>query len=127
MYCTTRTVEADKDTFFQIGTGSPAKDKFNPGTFLWHCDAKIYKVEVTAFNYSKPYQDYQTKEWIPNVDTKGHLKLDNIDTSFEVGDNDGPITKTIVKEYSEGTNEFTLKSTGGRMLVSKMKITWRAQ
>ncbi len=121
--CTTRKV--DSDTFFQIGTGSPAKDKFNEGTFKYSSDVKIYKVEITAFNYSNPYQDWQTGQTIHNVDNLGHLHIDDLDTSFEIASNAAPVTKTIVKEYVEGTNSFTLKATGGRMLVSEMKITWR--
>lgn len=121
--CATRKV--DGDTFFQIGTGSPAKGKFNEGTFSYSSDVKIYKVEITAFNYSNPYEDWQTGQTIHNVDNLGHLILDDLDTSFEIAANAAPVTKTIVKEYAEGANGFTLKSTGGRMLVSEMKITWR--
>lgn len=121
--CASRKVNGD--TFFQIGTGSPAKDKFNEGTFNYSSDVKIYKVEITAFNYSNPYQDWQTGETVHNVDNLGHLVLDDLDTSFEIAANEAPVTKTIVKEYAEGTNGFTLKAIGGRMLVSEMKITWR--
>ena len=120
--CASRKV--DSDTFFQIGTGS-AKNGFNEGVFNWSCNVKIYKIEITAFNYSNPYQDYQTGVTIPNVDNMGHLILDDLDTSFEVPADAAPVTKTIVKEYAEGANGFQLHSTGGRMLVSEMKITWR--
>ena len=121
--CTTRKVNSD--TFFQIGTGSPAKYEFNEGVFNYSSKVKIYKVEVTAFNYSNPYKDWQTGQTVHNVDNLGHLHLDELDTSFEIGSNESPVTKTIVKEYAEGTNKFSLKATGGRMLVSEMKITWR--
>ena len=121
--CSTRKV--DGDTFFQIGTGSPAKGEFNPGTFNWSCKEKIYKVEITAFNYSKPYEDYSTHQIVHNVDNLGHLILDDLDTSFEIPSDAAPVTKTIVKEYPQGVQGFNLRSTGGRMLVSEMKITWR--
>lgn len=121
--CSTRKV--DGDTFFQIGTGSPAKGKFNPGTFNWSCKEKIYKVEITAFNYSNPYEDYSTHQIVHNVDNLGHLILDDLDTSFEIPADAAPVTKTIVKEYPQGVQGFNLRSTGGRMLVSEMKITWR--
>ena len=93
--CATRKVNSD--TFLQIGTGS-AKNGFNEGTFNWSCKVKIYRIEITAFNYSNPYEDWQTGETIPNVDNKGHLILDDLDTSFEVPADAAPVTKTIVKD-----------------------------
>ena len=38
----------DGSCIVQVGTGNPAKDNFNSGTFKWNSTAKIYKVEETA-------------------------------------------------------------------------------
>jgi len=121
--CTSR--DNESDTYFQIGTGSPAKGKFNEGTFKWNSIEKIYKVEITAFNYSNPYNDYSTGNLVPNVDTDGHIWIDDDDNSLEIGSSEMPQTKTFTKEYENGVNSFTLKATGGRILIEKMKITWR--
>ena len=122
-YCTTRKVEGD--TYLQIGTGSYAKGKFNEGTLTYGSKVKISKVEITAFNYSNPYQDYQTGVTIPNVDTECHLMLDDLDLSLELNSNESPVEKKISKEYTDGVNKFTLTATSGRVLIKEMTITWR--
>lgn len=121
--CATRKV--DGDTYLQIGTGSAAKGEFNSGNFIWSSEEKIYYVEIVAFNYSKPYQDWSTGETIHNVDNMGHIKIDDVDGSLEVGVNDAPKTITLSKTYEQGTNSFKLSSTGGRVLIKEMTITWR--
>lgn len=122
-YCTTRKV--DGDTYLQIGTGSYAKGKFNEGTFKYGSKEKIYRVEVTAFNYSNPYQDYSTGALVPNVDTEAHLLLDDNDLSLELPSTSNPVEKSVVKEYANGVNSFTLKATNGRVLIKSITITWR--
>lgn len=122
-YCTTRKV--DGDTYLQIGTGSYAKGKFNEGSFKYGSKEKIYRVEVTAFNYSNPYQDYSTGALVPNVDTEAHLLLDDIDLSLELPSTSNPVEKSVVKEYENGVNSFTLKTTSGRVLIKSITITWR--
>ena len=122
-YCATRKVEGD--TYLQIGTGSYAKSKFNEGKLVFGSKVKIYRVKITAFNYSNPYNDPQTGQLVPNVDAACHLKLDDIDLNMELASSETPTAKVVEKSYGEGTTSFTLKATSGRVLIKEMTITWR--
>ena len=104
------------DCIIQIGTGNPASDKFNSGTFTWNSSAKIYKVEIIAQCYSKDEGA---------TDSLAHLEVDGEDHSLELGTNEEPEFKTISKDYTEGTKSFSLVSVGGRVFLKALKITWR--
>ena len=113
---TLNTAVWDGVCMIQIGTGNPAKNKFNPGTFTWNSSAKIYKVEIDAMCYSKEQGA---------TDSLAHLKVDGTDYSLDVGTNEELEFKTISKEYAQGTKSFTLVSDGGRVLLKSLKITWK--
>ena len=106
----------DGSCIVQVGTGNPAKDNFNPGTFKWNSTAKIYKVEVTAMCYAKAgYSEDSLAKIKINDDSAEALKVENEELEF----------KTIVKEYEEGINALTIQSIDGRVLLKALKITWR--
>ena len=109
--------EWDSECIIQIGTGNPAKDNFNSGTFRWNSNAKIYKVEITAMCYAKPpYSE----------DSNAKIKIDNdaAQTLKASGDTDVEF-KTVTKEYENGANTFAIQSVDGRVLLKSLKITWR--
>ena len=106
----------DKVCMIQIGTGNPVKDNFNPGTFKINSKAKIYNVAIEAQCYSKE---------LGATDSSAHLKVNNEDFSLEVAENEDLEFKTFTKEFSEGTNSLSLVSSGGRVLLKSLTITWR--
>ena len=111
------TAEWDDECIVQIGTGNPAKDNFNVGTFRWNSTAKIYKVEITAMCYAKPpYSEDSDAKIKIDADSAQALKA-STDESVEF--------ETLAKEYENGTNTFTIQSIDGRVLLKSLKITWR--
>ena len=110
------TGEWDNECIVQIGTGNPAKNNFNPGTFKWNSTGKIYKVEITAICYSKPSY---------SEDSNAKLKIDNDEAQALKSSTEETLQfKTIVKEYENGTNSLTIQSIDGRVFLKALKITW---
>lgn len=107
--------KVNSDTYLQIGTGS------GDGSLTWNCKEKIYAIEVKAMAYSK-YNDYGG---VWNVDRNAHLKINNVDFSLEVPEGNPEIITLPVQNYDEGITSFTIASSGGRVLISEMTITWR--
>lgn len=102
-------------TYLQIGTGS------GDGSLKWSCKEKIYSIEVKAMAYSK-YNDYGG---VWNVDRNAHIKVAGQDFSLEVPTGEPEIVTLDPVTFEEGVTDFTISSSGGRVLVSEMKITWR--
>lgn len=107
--------KVNSDTYLQIGTGS------GDGSLTWNCKEKIYAIEIKAMAYSK-YNDYGG---VWNVDRNAHLKINNVDFSLEVPSGNPEIITLPVQNYDEGITSFTIASSGGRVLVSEITITWR--
>ncbi|MCQ2801210.1 MAG: hypothetical protein MJ222_00940 [Bacilli bacterium] len=85
------------------------------GTFVWHSTVKIYKVECEVINYTNgEYSvDRDAKFYI---DSEPHTLLQ---------DGQVPTKQTFPKNYDDGTTSFSISSSNGRVLVSKLTITWR--
>lgn len=109
------TAPYDSKAILCIGTGNPAKDDFNPGTFTWNSNKKIYKVELSAQCYIKDQGA---------TDRAAHILLDSQDNSLEVAEAETLEFKTFSKEYEAGTKSFTLTSQGGRVFLKSLTITW---
>ena len=108
-------------TILTIGTGYYAKDMFNPGTLTWNSKVSIYKVEIKAQAY------FKENSYSGNViDYPAHVLIDTDDHSLEVESESELALQTFSKEYAEGTKSFSINSTGGRVLLESLKITWRA-
>ena len=120
----------------QVGTGNPAKDSFESGTFIWTSTKKIYKVEVTGQCYvktqgatdSNAHMTIEAGEvGVPDPEDEYARPIANgttEDMSFVVGSGETPEYKTFTNEYDEGINRFCLTSLGGRMLLKSLTITW---
>ena len=105
-------------TYLQIGTSS------GEGSLDWSCKEKIYSIEIKAMAYSK-YDDYH-KVW--NVDRSAHLIVAGKDYSLEVPTGEPTLISLPAIPFEEGITNFSISSsggTGGRVLISEMKITWR--
>lgn len=102
-------------TYLQIGTGS------GNGSLTWSCKEKIYSIEIKAMAYSK-YNDYGD---VWNVDREAHLNVAGTDYSLEVPTGEPTIISLGPVNFASGTTNFTIASSGGRVLISEMKITWR--
>lgn len=105
----------DNACIVQVGTGNPAKDNFNSGTFTWNSTAKIYKVEITAMCYAKVGYSEDSSAKIKIDDGSAQALKDGTELEF----------KTLTKEYAEGTNSFTIQSIDGRVFLKSLTITWR--
>lgn len=102
-------------TYLQIGTGSGA------GSLNWSCKEKIYSIQVKAMAYSK-YNDYG-KTW--NVDREAHVVVAGKDFSLEVPTGEPELLTLEPVTFDQGITDFTISSSGGRVLISEMTITWR--
>lgn len=100
-----------------IGTGYYINDRFAEGDLTWTSAKKIYKVEIEAMAYAKAYQSGF------GVDQISHVLIDEDDHSLETTEE--PVIQSFSKEYSEGVTSFSIKSTGSRVLLKSLKITWR--
>ena len=123
----------------QIGGGNPAKDNFTPGSLVWTSTKKITKVEVTAQCYVKDQGA---------TDSEAHLAIEaggkgidvtednnyqrpitnavTADMSFEVESTETPTYKTFTNEYTDGIERFSLTSSGGRVFLKSLTITWNS-
>jgi len=111
------TAELYSKIYFCVGTGYHVNGKFKPGTFKWTSGEKIYRVEIKALAYAKEYNN------TVNPDTISHVWIDSDDHSLET--TSAPEVQTFSKEYGDGTNSFSIKSTGSRVLLESITITWR--
>lgn len=107
--------KVNEDTYLQIGTGS------GNGSLKWNCKEKIYCIEIKAMAYSK-YDSYN-KVWY--VDRNSHLSLNGNDRSLEVPEGNPEIIALEKVDFDGGVTSFTISSSGGRVLISEMTITWR--
>lgn len=114
------TAEYNGTTYLCVGTGYYLNDKYTEGSLVWNSEVKIYHVELKAMTYVK-INDYSGNI----VDRLGVIHLDDVNGSVEVPEGDTPKTTTISKDYVSGVNSFTISSTGGRVLLSEITITWR--
>ena len=119
----------------QIGTGNPAKNTFNPGTFIWTSVARIIKVKVTAACYFKTEGATDSAAHLTiEAGTKGTDKDYNrpitnsttADMSFAVESGQTPEYKTYSYDYAEGIDRFCLTSLEGRVLLKSLTLTWWA-
>ena len=101
-----------------VGTGYYVNDKFVEGLLKWTSGEKIYKVEIEAMAYAKEYSGSDF-----GVDTISHVWIDSDDHSLETDAE--PVMQTFSKEYADGVNSFSIKSTGSRVLLKSLTITWR--
>lgn len=102
-------------TYLQIGTRS------GEGSLTWSCKEKIYSIEIKAMAYSK----YNDNSGVWNVDREAHLNVAGTDYSLEVPTGEPTIISLGPVNFASGTTNFTIASSGGRVLISEMKITWR--
>lgn len=114
------TAEWEQGAALCIGTGYYAKDKFQAGTFKWNSGVKIYRVELKARAYTKR-NDYSGDI----IDTPAHVQLDGDDLELMPEGATKAEVKTISKDYIEGVNSFSITSTGARVVVQEVTITWR--
>jgi len=116
------TAEWKSVVYLCVGTGDYANSKpdrqFKPGTLAWTSAEKIYKVEIKAMAYAKQYQGSEF-----GLDKISHVWIDNDDYSLETEIE--PELKTFSKTYEEGVNSFSIKSTGSRVLLESITITWK--
>ena len=101
-----------------IGTGYHVNGNFVEGSFKWTSQVKIYKVEIEAMAYAKEYNGGTF-----GVDSASHVLIDNEDHSLETTEE--PILQKFSKEYADGANSFSIKSTGSRVLLKSLTITWK--
>lgn len=114
------TAEYNGETVLCVGTGYYQNNKFSDGLLKWTSKEKIYKVEISATNY------FKENSYSGNIiDYPAHVWIDSDDhpLTCEVGLN--PQYQSFTKEYDEGTTSFSIKSTGARVLLRELTITWR--
>ena len=130
-YCL-NTNDYDNCRYFTVGTGYFAKGKFQAGSFTICSSVEILKVEVTAKAYMNSYPGYgaQQGQTIYQPDYEASILLDNDETSLAVAsDATETISKPVSKDYSAsgGVKQFTIESSGGRVFVEEIKITWKGE
>lgn len=100
-----------------VGTGYYANSKFKQGSFTWTSKKDIYEVEIKAKAYSKldngGSTDIQSVAWI-----------DNESISLSCESTADPESKVKSVTYKDGRKQFTVKSTGSRVMLEYLKITW---
>ncbi len=107
--------KVNSSTYLQIGTGS------GEGSLSWSCKEKIYSIEVKAMAYSK----YDSYHGVWNVDRNAHINVAGTDFSLEVPSGEPEIIPLEPVVFDDGVTNFKISSSGGRVLISEMKITWR--
>lgn len=114
------TCEWDEGAALCIGTGYYGNGKFKAGSFTWNSKVKIYKVEIEARAYTKK-NNYSGDI----VDTPAVIHLDEERLKLVANGDTTASLKTLSKEYDDGVNSFTISSTGARVAIKQIKITWR--
>ena len=118
LYCVKLNTIADGDVYLSVGTGKYYEDSFNPGTLTWNSDEKIIKVEITAKAYSKS---------LGSTDLVSHVLIDDMDNSLELEEGATPESHTFSKEYKEGTQSFSICSSGSRVFLESISISWELE
>ena len=103
--------------YLSLGTGYYANNKFKEGIFTWTSPLPIHKVEIQGKAYSKLDNNGAT-------DIQSVVWIDNTSLSLECASDEDPTSDTLCVEYENGTQSFTLKSTGSRVMLESLKITW---
>jgi len=114
------TAEWKNVVYLCIGTGYYANDKFVEGILKWTSGEKIYRVEIEAMAYAKARSSDTFA-----TDELSHVWIDTDNHSLETATTTEPTIQTFSKEYAEGVTSFAIKSTGSRVLLKSLKITWR--
>ena len=114
------TAEWEQGVALCVGTGYYGNSKFKEGLFKWNSNVKIYKVELKARAYTKR-NDYSGDI----IDSPAHVQLDGDDLELMPEGSTKAEVKTISKDYAEGVNSFSITSTGARVVVQEITITWR--
>ena len=128
------TAYGDGDSLvLQIGTGDPAKNKFNFGTFIWTSVKKIYRVDISAQCYTKT---------LGSTDSSAHLQIEagkkgtdknydrpitspvTFDMDLSVGQDESLVYKAFSNTFPKGIDRFCLTSLGGRVFLKSISITW---
>lgn len=100
-----------------LGTGYYLGDSgFNPGMFTLASKSNISKVEVKALAYFK-------QGW--TADMISHIQINGEDHSLELAENQTPTLQTFTKEFNDENKTIELTSTGSRVLLDSIKVTWR--
>ena len=94
----------------------------NDGSLTFNFSKNIYKVKFNIQGYCK-YIEYSQSY---NVDTSSvfHLDDDDYDLSVSPGYTDLLEKQDVEKSYSTPTKSLTISSTGGRVFVHSMEITY---
>ena len=108
----------DKTLYLSVGTGYYANDKFKEGLFKWTSKLLLHKVEIQAKAYSKLTSGGLT-------DPQSVIWIDDESVSLACDTDAAPTSKSLSKEYPNGTSTFSIKSTGSRVMLESLKITWR--
>ena len=107
-------------TYLCVGTGYYANGKFSEGKLTWNSIEKIYKVQIKAQPYAKE------NSYSGNIyDYPAHVWIDSDDHSLEFTSPAEPTLQTFEKTYTDGVTKFTISSTGARVLLDEITITWR--
>lgn len=114
------TAEWNEKVYLCVGTGYYANNKFNAGKLQWNSIEKIYKVQIKAQAYAK-LNNYSGNTY----DYPAHVWIDNDDHSLEFASPAEPTLQTFEKTYTEGVTKFVISSTGARVLLDEITITWR--
>ena len=104
--------------YFCVGTGFYETDNFNEGSFKWTSKLPLHKVEINAMPYSKLDDGGST-------DSQSVVWINNESHSLATESNVAPRIETFSKEFEDGTQSFEIKSTGSRVLLESIKITWK--
>ena len=103
--------------YFCVGTGYYGSNKFNEGSFKWTSVLPIHKIEIKAMAYSKlddgGSTDGQSVVWIND---ESHSLAQETTVA--------PTMQTFSKDFPKGVESFEIKSTGSRVLLESITITW---
>ena len=100
------------DSKYYLQLGSQKVD----GSLKWNSTVKIFEVKAEVINYTKG--EY-------SIDSESVFYIDDDEHSLKLSQGQVPTKQTFNKKYADGTNSFELSSSDGRVLISKLTITWR--
>jgi len=110
--------EYNNKIYFCVGTGYYVNNKFNEGSFKWTSMLPLHKVEIKTMPYSKLGGGGST-------DAQSVVWIDDSSLSLATTPETAPVMQTFSKEYPDGTQSFEIKSTGSRVLIESITITWK--
>lgn len=111
------TAKYKNELYLSVGTGYYANDKFKEGLFKWTSLLPLHKVVIKAKAYSKLDNGGAT-------DTQSVVWIDNTSCSLACASDADPVSKTLCVDYEDGTQTFSIKSTGSRVMLESLTITW---